>query len=240
LVEPAAGSFAGSRSNSKLGFVLAVAVFPPASRCEHPTPICRWHVDMIDIGRFNSLTAAGILPMTARDVLSGKISEAEALEAAGHRRAAGAVLAQAPADRPRPSLAWDLGANNWFRSMDGCDPVTFAAGFPQLGIFSVDRHELMAALSPHTRRRSGPWSEPYRSKTAGLVAYLVSGGKVTPPHIILVSDGLALAGGHHRLGWAHFRRVRKLPILLARKDLPAVARRLPSVLDDGGAYAISP
>ncbi|MBS0363234.1 MAG: hypothetical protein JSR98_17800 [Proteobacteria bacterium] len=192
---------------------------------------------MTDHDRFNQLTAAGVPPSSALDVLSGKTSEAEALATARQRKSAAVILALAPKDRPRPSLAWDLSPANWHRALDGCDPTEFGSLYADVAVFSVGRRDLLAAFSPYARRKAGPWSERYRSKTARLVAHLDAGGRVTPPLVTQVPQGLALAGGYHRLGWAHYRRIGLMPILLSRALAPTVARLVPSLIDDGGAAA---
>lgn len=193
---------------------------------------------MIDIDYFNRLLNAGVLPIVALDVLSGKTLETEALADAQRRRSAANILALAAKDRPTPPLLWDLSPANWHRALDGCEAAQFASAYPDVAVFSVDRRQLLNALAPYAQRKSGPWSAQYKSKTARLVAHLLAGGQVTPPLVIKVQDGLALAGGYHRLGWAHYRRIVTMPILLSRATWPSVGRQLPSLLNDGGAAAV--
>jgi len=194
---------------------------------------------MTDIDYFNRLIADGVPASTALDVLLGKTTEAAAVEDARRRRAATAILALRARDRPRPPLVWDLSSAYWHRSLDNCDAAAFAAAYSDVAVFSVCRRELVEALSPYARRKSGPWSKLYRSKTAGLVAHLQAGGEVTPPLVIEGRDGLALAGGYHRLGWAHYCKIVRMPVLLSRTIEPLVVHRLPSLINDGGAAAVA-
>ena len=184
---------------------------------------------MTDIEKLNALIRAGLPTLLAMKVAAGDLSLAEG-EAQARLAEAAEKLRQRPASRwPRVEVAWDIDPERFHRAMDDHTAASFAEAFPDVVAASVDRLELRANLRPGSLRVKGPLSSPYKSKTARLVAYLQTGGSVTPPFVRLCPDGLAVVGGNHRLGWADHMAQDPLTILVELGDWTRLQVRLPSL-----------
>jgi hypothetical protein len=184
---------------------------------------------MTDVERLNALIQAGMPTFLAMAVVDGKMTEVEAEARVRLSRAADKLRRLAAKRWPRVEVVWDLDPVRFHRAMDDHTAESFAAAFPDVVAASVGRLELQENLRTGSRREKGPLSRAYKSKTAGLVAYLQSGGAVTPPFLRLCPDGLAVVGGNHRLGWAHHCEQDPITILVEIKDWARLQARLASL-----------
>jgi len=184
-----------------------------------------------DIERLNALLRAGLARHLAFAVVEGRALEATAW--AEHRvNQRGYQLLDLPNTAwPTPALVWDLTPVNWHHAMDGMAAEAFAADYPHVALFEVERAELEAVLAPGARRLKDPFSQAYRSKTARLVAHLESGAQVTPPFVVHTSAGWAFAGGYHRFGWACHLGLAKMPILVRAGEQARLASAAPSLTE---------
>ncbi len=169
-------------------------------------------------------------------VLSGKSTEAEIVE----RRvldAAEAHLRMIAQDQwPAPDLDWDLDPANFHRSLDGASAGTFGQDFGDAEVHWVEVKDLEAALASTARRTGSPFDQAYLSKTRRLIAHLNRGGKVSPPliHWDAGLDGLALAGGYHRMNWALHIQAGTIPVLIRARHLELVKLRVTLAEDAEG------
>lgn len=119
------------------------------------------------------------------------------------------------ADRPKADVEWDYDPSHYYLAVDGVSHQRFYEAYGDLEIFDVNLRKLHSKLSYGSRRGNrGSFYEDYIGKTCKLLAHLESGGKVTPPLVVASCDQLVIAGGHHRFGWAKYRKQVTIPILV--------------------------
>jgi len=162
-------------------------------------------------------------------VLDGEIDESSAwveqrIDTRGYE-----LLGQSAEIWPNPALAWDLSPASWHKAMDGMTAADFAAAYPDVRLYEINRAKLEEVLASAARRVEGPFSESYRSKTSRLVAHLEAGQKVTPPFAMRTSAGWAFAGGYHRFGWACHLELASMPILARAGEQAQLASVVPSL-----------
>ena len=103
--------------------------------------------------------------------------------------------------------------------MDGMRHDEFLDLFGDVVLISINTDSLRRNLRPNSRRPDAPNSEEYVAKSSELVAYLESGGKVSPPILTKEKDGIHIAGGNHRIGWAMHVGQPCIPALVRKSDL---------------------
>ena len=182
-----------------------------------------------ELARLNALMGAGMARHLACAVIDSEVDESSAWAEQSINTRGYELLGQPTEAWPNPALAWDLSPANWRRAMDGMAAADFAAAYPDVRLYEVDRAELEGALAPAARRVEDPFSESYRSKTSRLVAHLGAGLQVTPPFVAHTSAGWAFAGGYHRFGWACHLGLAALPILARAGEQARLAAVVPSL-----------
>lgn len=128
--------------------------------------------------------------------------------------------------RPIVSMVWDLNPTQWHRAMDDHTAASLQKQFPALGGYWVELNELDQYLADISRRKDGPFSERYISRTTGIIAHLENGGILSPPLLVEGADGLAVVGGNHRLDMARHYGDDEVPILIEAKIRALYATRI--------------
>lgn len=170
------------------------------------------------MSRVNALLTGGMKKHLAFAVVGGTITEEDAWTA--QRRAArGKQLASIkPSAWPNFDIAWDTNPFQFHLALDGMTADKFAVLFTQIEVVGVESQELCANLVQASTRLAGPFSRRYKWKSAGIVAHLEDGGRLTPPLIRYNDEDVLIAGGNHRFGLARHKQMEKICVLILKAE----------------------
>ncbi|AVX03541.1 hypothetical protein MXMO3_01010 [Maritalea myrionectae] len=174
----------------------------------------------------------GLSPNEAISVVEGRCTLQQVLADRAIQEKSRLLSKKSDDDWPKVKVDWDLDLSRWHLSMDDHDQDSFLKKFPDVQMDWANLEGLLANLHVGSSRKKGPFSEPYRSKTARLVVHLQNGGKVSPPMVIRDENGLHVVGGNHRLGWAEYMKQTEVPILFLGKDRAYLESQLIFGYDD--------
>lgn len=179
--------------------------------------------------QLNSLIASGLAQHLAFAVVYGEITEEHANYKQSCNDRAHTIQKMQPNAWPPLDVKWDTRAENFYLALDGENITNFAKEYPNIEVCSVDTMELHNNLLLGAQRILEPFAEPYKQKTALLIAHLEFGGTVTPPMIRANENGLFFEGGNHRYGWARYRQQKKVPVLVLSKEISTIRSTISSL-----------
>lgn len=179
------------------------------------------------VSRANDLSSKGMLGYLAHHVAFDGMDEDEAWRKNNTIKRGWEIEELEDQMWPALDVDWDEEECNFYLAMDTSTETEFKSEFGDIKVLNVNLMHLHDRLGyGSTRGEVLPFAEEYRGKTAMLLAHLESGGKVTPPIVVVSCDQLVIAGGNHRFGWAKYRKQSNIPILVQACQKDDILERL--------------
>jgi len=176
--------------------------------------------DVTSTDEVNRLIGLGLDKVTAMAVAAGKLNETFEVARAQERRDVERWckdMNNIPTDL---EAVWDTEPSRIYLAFDGDNPEDHPT--TDFTLIEADVSEVDGMLTYISSRDRGPWDEPFKAKSCGIVYRWVKGLGVTPPVLTQYKQQIHIVGGVHRFHLAKHYGTTRMPFLVRRAELATV------------------